>query len=275
MNEYAKIFNDYPLLSEQRERQLSRILRNRKASQYKKNRAREEMALSNQKLVKKIAYKYITFTPSLTEEDLISTGNEGLMHAIDTYNPLKYHTRFGTFAYKLINNAILNSLYIMGCPVTVPSNIVVKTSEYKKIRNGEKQWTDMELKAKLGVTDRALLNIKNMSQKMFSFNQPVLSNEDDSDYSLADIIASKDINVDTVCMNREKKQVLKTLISNLKEREKQIILCLYYRQKTLSETGKMLELSGERVRQIERIILRKLGRQIKSITRGEKYHVAL
>lgn len=263
-----------PLLTEKRERDLARIIRNKKANKYRKNRAREEMALSNQKLVKKIAYKYLTFTPSLTEEDLIHTGNIGLMQAIDTYNPFKYKVRFGTFAYKLINNAVLSSLYVMGCPVTIPQNIIMQKNRYNKLKNSEQHLTDNEIQKELNVSRKQFVNIKNANQKFLSLNQPVMVNDADG-LTLSEIIPSKEMAADNMLMNKDKISILKKLIDSLNEREKAIIHSLYYEVRTLSETGQKLKLSAERIRQIERIILRKMKGQIRKIIRGSKYHVAL
>ena len=63
-------------------------------------------------------------------------------------------------------------------------------------------------------------------------------------------------------LTREEKNVIKILLDKLEAREKEVIIQRFGindgRKKTLKEIGQMLNLSGERIRQIEKIALKKL-----------------
>ncbi len=64
-----------------------------------------------------------------------------------------------------------------------------------------------------------------------------------------------------ICLDFEDNKfqtIIKKLTSILTKREEEVLICRYYKNKTLTETAKKLNISRERVRQIELKFIRKL-----------------
>jgi len=81
---YFKELNNIPVMTPNRERELSLMMRNGDTTQIQKDRIVKELLEGNLRFVIKIANKYQNQGMDLV--DLISEGNLGLMKAIDNFD---------------------------------------------------------------------------------------------------------------------------------------------------------------------------------------------
>ncbi len=103
LKKYLSEVSKYPVLSRNEELKLAL-----KVLKYNDREAAHKLAISNLKLVVKIALEY--YNAYLNILDLIQEGNVGLLHAVKKYNPYK-GTKFSTYASFWIRAYILK--YIM------------------------------------------------------------------------------------------------------------------------------------------------------------------
>ena len=194
--------------------------------------------------------------PSLSVEDLISSGIVGLIKALDNFNPGR-GVKFQTYAIPRIRGAIIDELRSLDW---------IPRSLRRKVHLLEKAYLFLESRFNRPPTDKELaadLNIKveGLNQLRIQMTYfPVLSlhhvqkGEGGTDIDgspLIDVIPFTEANnpLKTV----EKKEIgenLKRIIEQLPEREKQVIILYYYEELTLKEIGEILEVSESRVCQI-------------------------
>jgi len=194
--------------------------------------------------------------PSLSVEDLISSGIVGLIKALDNFNPGR-GVKFQTYAIPRIRGAIIDELRSLDW---------IPRSLRRKVHLLEKAYLLLESRFNRPPTDKELAAALNI--KMEGLNQlriqmtyfPVLSlhhvqkGEKGTDIDgspLIDVIPFPEANnpLKTV----EKKEIeenLKRIIERLPEREKQVIILYYYEELTLKEIGEILKVSESRVCQI-------------------------
>ena len=103
LKKYLSEVSKYPVLTREEELEIST-----KVFKEKDRSAAQKLAISNLKLVVKIALEY--YNTYLNILDLIQEGNVGLLHAVKKYNPYK-GTKFSTYASFWIRAYILK--YIM------------------------------------------------------------------------------------------------------------------------------------------------------------------
>jgi RNA polymerase sigma-32 factor len=103
LKKYLSEVSKYPVLTREEELEIST-----RVFQDKDREAAQKLAISNLKLVVKIALEY--YNTYLNILDLIQEGNVGLLHAVKKYNPYK-GTKFSTYASFWIRAYILK--YIM------------------------------------------------------------------------------------------------------------------------------------------------------------------
>ena len=126
---YFKELNNIPVMTPNRERELSLMMRNGDTTQIQKDRIVKELLEGNLRFVIKIANKYQNQGMDLV--DLISEGNLGLMKAIDNFDWEK-ELRFITYAVWWIKQSILEALN-ENRTIRLPMNILQDISNAKKL----------------------------------------------------------------------------------------------------------------------------------------------
>lgn len=257
---YISEISKIPLLSVEEERRLA--LRVRKGD----GQARRKLILSNLRLVVSIAKKYIHYGVSLL--DLIEEGNIGLMKAIENFDPSR-GTKFSTYATWWIRQAITRALSNQSRTVRVPVYLNENLSRYRKIldeyyaKKGSYP-TVKEMSKILGISidEAEQLRIYLDSIMSYDFIQTIDINEETSSL----VRSNPSLRTDSFAPIIEKEKDLEFLISLLPETEAKIIRYRYGlvdgRPYTLVETGKVLNMTRERVRQLERSALRFLRQYV-------------
>jgi RNA polymerase primary sigma factor len=246
----------YPLLTAAEEIELAkRIERGDMA-------AKDRMINSNLRLVVSIAKKYQG--QGLTLGDLIQEGVIGLIRAAEKFD-WRRGFKFSTYATLWIRQAIQRGLHNTSRTIRMPVHIAQRERKISRV--------ERELNVKLGrepsleeIAEVAELpveeveEIKKASQPMASLDQPV---GDDGDSAFGDFLSSdKPEPQEEVVMNFRDEAVRKAL-DKLPERERDVVELRFgvglAEPTPLRETGRVLGMSAERVRQLEERALRQLA----------------
>ena len=234
----------------------------KKYSETKDADIREELICRNLNLVKKIANDY--HLPGVDFDDLVSEGYIGLMTAVDKFD-YRLGYRFCTYAYCWIKQAMLRYITNNSRTIRIPARVYDKLSAITKYaaayerKNGYPP-ADAEIAKATGFTEDEVKNCLAASVPVVSLHQKT---GDDDDSELGDFIADDNPTPDEEAELRDRNErLLKAVNTLLTPREKTVIVKrfgLYGTEPmTLSAVAEILDLSRERIRQIENEALKKL-----------------
>lgn len=225
--------------------------------------ARNKLVEHNLRLVIPLAKRFQGFELSLTE--LVLYGNEGITIAASKFNPDK-GCRFSTYATWWIKQCMYKGIREVGRNITLPAHVHELLVKVKKeiakclVEQGEIP-SDQYLAKKFDVSVDKIISVKKSMEPIISLSAPL--GEESNDGTLGDMIIDEDTDMDSRLEQMEMTEIVTSLLNSnrLSEKEREIIkmrLGFYGEEKTLEEIGLMYNLSRERIRQIEKIALKKI-----------------
>lgn len=229
-----------------------------------------KMFNSNLRLVVSIVYRQYLGTYEFL--DLINEGNMGLMKAIEKFD-ISLGNRFSTYATLWIRQSVYRAIQNQKQNIRIPVHINDKLSKYRKqVRELEQEYghklEKSEISELLGYQIEEVDEYEHYITSQASLDQKVFDN---SVETMKDFVKS-DIDVTKEAMETMLSKDIFELLNCLSEREKNIIMKRFGFNEnneviTLEEIGKELNITRERVRQIEKKALRK----IKDNTKKKNY----
>ena len=256
LHQYLNEIRGIPLLTPEQERDLA------KRCAAGDEAAIRQMVNANLRLVVYIAREYAGRGVALM--DLIQEGSIGLLVAARKFDYTKEY-RFSTYATKWIRQGVTRCLMNNSGIIRVPLHTAERIRKVEAARNLLKQQygadpTSEEIAQQVGMSVSKVEELLSLSPDVCSLD--VLTGDSDKN-TLGSMLEDLDaLQPQEALVRQELETMMQKMLSSLTDRQRQI-LCLHFGledgvEHSLEEIGKLLGISKERTRQIERQAMDKL-----------------
>ena len=219
--------------------------------------ARDALIAGNLGLVHTIVYRFEN--RGHDREELFQIGCIGLMKAVDKFD-LSLNLAFSTYAVPVIMGEIRRFLRDDGM---VKVSRTLKENAYKAGRAREELWRELgrepgmvEIAERTGLSCGEIIMAMESARDVESIYQPVYEKDGDELLMVDQLCEREENGIDEPekegVLNR---MVIEQLLALLDEREKNLIRCRYFENRTQSETAKELGMTQVQVSRLEKKIL--------------------
>lgn len=257
ISDYLKEISFYPLLTKEEEIEVAI------KAQDGDEEAKDRLVISNLRLVVSIAKKYINV--GIPVLDLIQEGNIGLIKAVAKFDPTMGR-RFSTYATFWIKQSILRYISSNRSVIRYPTYVYDNISKINKFVQSYK--TIHNTLPTLEIIAASLeFKVKDVEKYLNIFEQNLNSLEESygENSDLHSIIPSEEVFEDTIIKNSVNENLINSLKS-LNSNERDVIIHRFglfnKNVLTLEEIGHNLNLTRERIRQIQIKAIDKLRDEI-------------
>ena len=260
LQDFFKDISKYPILSGDKQIELA------KKAKDGNSEARDSLITCNLRFVVTCAKQYSGQGVPLL--DLISCGIEGLIQSIENFDPDRGY-KFLSFAVWYIRREIIKAIYNTGRTIRYPVTYISKITKVKKA------YDDFLTKNQREPTEEELISLANITQKQY---QSVIMDKSYCQSLDTPITEDGKSTVEDVITDEEPKDsfttdtILQCIDKALNAREKKVIIEFYgiggIPEKSIKEIAVEMGLGDERVRQLRKSGVKKLGQKCGNILKS-------